>query len=135
MWMPGPRGNPTGFRSDCQKPTLHGALCGRSVLSLWKRLTSAKHAIRFGPAQRAWFCSQVLPSQAHPKARDRQIHSGVHHRRLAEKMGVTRPEGRMLGRLGLRLIQTVNEENGSGSHFRAVELLPFLFELRLVYPV
>src|SRR5450755_1501244 len=112
-----------------------GMPCAQSIRSLWNWLTSAKHATPFGPANRALFYSQILLAQGRPQTRDRRIHSGAPHPLLDEIVGVTRPDDRTPGELGPRPTRTVNEESGSGSCFQAVELLPFLFELRLVCAV
>src|ERR1700684_1820178 len=111
-----------------------GMPCAQLIRSLWNWLTSAKHATPFAPANRAFFCSQIPLAQGRPPTRYRRTHSGVRHPLLAEIVGATRPDGRPLGELGPRPTRTANEESGSAYCFQAVELLPFLFELRLVWP-
>src|SRR5579862_825273 len=108
-------------------------LCVQSVQTPLNWLTSAMHETPYELANRALLCSQILLAQGRPQIGDRRIHSGVHPPLLAEIVGVTRPDDRTPVTLGLRLIRTVNEENDSGSHFPALELLPFPFALRLVY--
>src|SRR5690242_1713235 len=109
-------------------------LCARLSRSLWNWLTSAKRGTPFGPVNRALFCSQTLLAQGRPQTRYRRIHSGVRHSLLAEIVGATRPDDRTPGELGPRPTRTVDEERGSDSCFRSLELLPFLFAPRSVWP-
>src|SRR5579863_8826531 len=124
----------TSRRQTAAELSFLGMPCAQSIRSLWNWLTSAKHATPFGPVNCALFCWQILLVQGRPQTRYRRIHSGVRHPLLPEIVGVTRPDDRTRGELGPRPTRTVNEESGSGSCLQAVELLPFLFELRLVCP-